>query len=635
MCGIAGIVGSRVPEDRLWAVAGTMHHRGPDQSGIFLNDRIGFSHCRLSIIDLSQMGQQPMSGSDGKTVIVFNGEIYNFQALRKELITDVPFRSNSDTEVLLRGYEVWGISKLLEKINGMFAFAIWDDANQVLHVARDRCGKKPLFYHYRNGTFCFASTLQALLMLMGTTPSVSWEAVAHYLNYLSVPSPMSIFEGICKLPPACRLEFRLGKDPEIERYWQLSFVQKENLSEIEWVERIDATLRAAVAERLIADVPIGTFLSGGVDSSIVTSMMADISGKQITTISIGFQEEDYNELKYARQVARKWNTDHHEYVVEPASVIRLPHIIHQFGEPFADHSALPCYILSKIARQHATVVLTGDGGDEGFGGYESARVFSLYPYLKYLAGRPMLSIARRLRNAKTDSNTIKRKLHWLTEIYSSKNGNYPFDPVGTRNFRFLRDQLFASNLREVASQEKLDELYTAVWNSRNTIDWADRSFLLDFERKLPDVFLTKVDVTTMAHSLEARSPFLDYRLLELAARIPSSIKINARQAKWLLKKVAEKYVPKEVIYRRKQGFAVPLDAWFRNELYDLAETLLLSKNALQRGCFQPEGVRKMLSDHRHAKCAHGQRIWSMLILELWFRIFVDRDMSPEDELIHH
>ena len=635
MCGIAGVLryDSKEFEDDLSLAVRAMHHRGPDQSGVYQNGRVGLAHCRLSIIDLSERGRQPMHSADGKISIVFNGEIYNFLELRKSLAERYDFLSECDTEVLIAGYQEWGIDKLLEKIDGMYTFAIWDGRSGKLYIVRDRCGKKPLFYTRHNGRFFFASTLVALLAMTQHQPEVSLKAVSHYLNTLSVPSPYSIYEGVQKLPAACRMEVDGEGKSSIERYWRLSFDEKEERSDRDWIDAIESELQSAVKSRLISDVPIVAFLSGGVDSSLVAAMMAKHSDSKITTVSIGFPEEKYNELRFAKMVAQKWGTDHHEHMVDPNSIEFLPHIIHQFGEPFGDHSAVPSFLLSEVARKHGTVVLTGDGGDEGFGGYETARMFALHRWLWPISGFPMDVLASRFRSGWTKSNTWQRKAFWLAEVYSKRSGNYVFDPIGARNFRFQRESIFSANLINAASQVELDANYTECWNHSRRNDWADRSFRSDFEFKLPNTFLPKVDVATMAHSLEARSPFLDYKLLELAAKIPSSVKVKSKQSKWLLKKVAERYVDKEVIYRRKQGFTVPLDEWFRGRLKNFAKDVLLSESASSRGLFNRQGVERMLHDHASRRIDHGQRIWSLVILELWFRIFMDRSLSKEERLI--
>ena len=633
MCGICGRFGSVHAAPAMAAALESMTHRGPDQAGQWSGSELSLGHRRLSIVDLSDNGRQPMRSEDGRIQLVFNGEVYNFGELRKQLEHRHTFRSRTDTEVLIHGYEEWGIEGLLTRIRGMFAFALWDERGRVLHLVRDHMGKKPLFYRRTPEGIAFASTLPALVELLGETPEVSRRALIDYLTYMCVPAPHTVFEGVMKLMPAHRLEFRPGSELEVFRYWQPEFGTKETRSEGEWVERIEAALRGAVQERLVADVPLGAFLSGGIDSSLVVAFMAQAAGSKVTTISMGFEEQAFNELPFARLVADAYATNHHEHVLQPNAAATLPALVYHYGEPFADYSALPTFYVAQVAKQHVTVVLTGDGGDECFGGYHTATATALASYARFLpgvGGGLAASLLRRVRGSAEASGL--RKVRWVAELASRRGGNYVFDPVGRKAFRFYRDGLLGQELADFAGGYDSDERYRELWEEAGVADWVDRALYVDLKALLPDDMLVKVDVATMAHSLEARSPFLDKRIVELAATIPSNLKIRGLNPKHLLKKLAEKHLPREVFDRRKQGFAVPVSDWFRGDLRGILEEVLLADVASKRGYLNPVRVRRLIDEHTRGTADHGQRLWMLLILELWFRMFIDGELRPSDDL---
>ncbi len=608
-----------------------MAHRGPDQQGQIVQNQVILGHRRLAILDLSDQGRQPMTNEDGTLWLVFNGEIYNFADLRTRLEPYHQFHSHTDSEVLIHGYEQWGIDGLLQRVRGMFAFALWDEAQGTLHIGRDHVGKKPLYYSGLGGGLTFASTLPALVDLLGTTPEVSAPAVLDYLTYLCVPAPQAIFAGVAKLPPAHRLEYRLGQPVKLVRYWQPDYGHPEQRTEAEWLDHIETTLKQAVGDRMVADVPVGAFLSGGVDSSLIVALMASQSSRPIKTISVGFSQASFNELPYARLVAERYGCDHSEHIVQPQAAAVLPALVAHFGEPFADHSALPMYYLAQAARTQVTVVLTGDGGDETFAGYKHLPAVRLAQGLYRLPHALKVALAARLRELDDRGVRGVRKFRWIAEIAQGAGGTYVFDVVSGRTCRDYRAQMLGPRLQPWTDHSS-DALYTDLWQSSDLTNWVDRALCIDLLTLLPDDLLTKVDITTMAHGLEARSPFLDLRLVELSAKIPARLKLKRLQTKRLLKQLAIKYLPKEVLYRPKQGFSPPTSHWLRDDLGPEVKTVLLSKAARQRGYIAPEVTTLLLDEHQRGKADHGQRLWSLLMLELWFQRFVDKSLSASDGL---
>lgn len=633
MCGICGTIDNSAASDRLAPALERLAHRGPDQSGQWLAPGMALGHRRLAIIDLSEQGRQPLTNEDQSIWLVFNGEIYNFSQLRTQLAPYHQFASQTDSEVLIHGYEQWGIAGLMQRIRGMFAFALWDETTATLHLVRDHLGKKPLYYSTLGGGLSFASTLPALLALLNTTPPVSRTAVLDYLTYLCVPAPQSIFSGIHKLPPAHRLEFRSGQTPRLYRYWHADLTQPAHRSAQDWVDRTEATLTEAIRDRLVADVPVGAFLSGGIDSSLIVAIAASLSDQPLRTLSIGFTEQAFNELPYARQIAERYGTDHREYVLTPDAAAILPHLVFQYGEPFADHSALPTYYAAQAAREQVTVVLTGDGGDELFAGYRHIPAVKLAQWLHRLPDGVKETVATRLVQLEQQGVAGVRKGRWLMEFTRGPQGNYRFDPVGSRTWRPYRQALLGPALNEQYPVDPGDERYQSLWQESGLADWGDRALWIDLTTLLPDLLLTKLDVATMAHGLEARSPLLDLRLVELSSQIPVGRKIQYGQSKYLLKRLAHKYLPREMINRGKQGFSLPTSDWLRGDLGTLLAPLLLSPQAKARQYFEPEIVAHFINEHRLGRADHGQRLWSLLLLELWFQIFVDKTLSPTDGLM--
>lgn len=635
MCGICGIYNKQnhSPEEkRLVDMRDVMMNRGPDDAGLFIEPGIGLGHRRLSIVDLTETGHQPMHTPDGRYTIVYNGEIYNFPELKKELEQrGILFHSTSDTEVILQGYAVWG-TEVFQKMNGMFALALWDTREKVLILARDRLGKKPLYYLETPEEILFASDLKAILQVCGFQPEIDRVALDAFLYHTCVPQNLCIFKGVKKLPPAHFMMIRNGES-RMERFWQLRFDEKDTLSESAWLDKIEEELTAAVRRRLISDVPLGAFLSGGIDSSLIVALMKKIGTREVKTFSIGFAEQAYNELPYARKVAEKYSDDHQELIVEPDALDILTDLVWEYGEPFADSSALPSYYVAKMARQHVTVVLTGDGGDEAFAGYTHAPLIALTEqYRKYcpaLMRKFLIPWMARQTEKLSLGNGVFSKFRTLASA-----GDLPAEIAyrETKGWNRHRQLIYRNNIRGALVGVSPSRHYAEFFKNAPALSDLDRMLYTDYQALLADDFLPKIDVACMRHSLEARSPFLDYQLIETAARIPASLKLKGYRQKYLLKKLAERYLPREIIYRKKSGFVLPVAQWFRQEFGEVLKTLLFSPRALAREYFYPDYIRHVIEEHQSGRADHVHRLWSLLWLELWHLIFIDKVLSPTDSL---
>lgn len=631
MCGIAGIVnlnGRPLDQPALETMAERMAHRGPDDGGIwsFADQRlaVGLAHRRLSIIDLSPLGHQPMASSDGSLHVVFNGEIYNFVELRQELAKlGHHFVSGTDTEVLLHGYESWGLG-LMERLRGMFALALWDSRRRRLVLARDRMGQKPLFYHQGPGGIAFASTLWSLLAAPGVRPEIDPKAIDLYLTYQYVPTPRSAFAGVRKLPPAHFMVWENGQS-RMEPYWRLDFSQKRGPVSIEQArEELAEIMTEATGLRMISDVPLGAFLSGGVDSSVVVALMSQISPTPVKTFSIGFAEQSFNELSYARMQAQRWSCDHHEFTVEARALDILPTLARHFGEPFADSSAVPTYYVSQMTREQVTVALNGDAGDENFAGYDRYLAFKLIsqfrPLLR-LGAKPLLALLSPFGESTARVSKLKR-LKRAAQAMTL--------PPGLEYLQFMlhfdeqrKQRMLSSGFREAAAGSDPYGLFARLYDSTSGTDPVDRILETDMRSYLLDDLLVKVDVCSMAHALEARSPMLDHKVVEYVASLPANFKLRGRTGKFLLKEMARPLVPAEIINRPKMGFGAPIGAWFRGELKDYVRDMLLSRAALERGVTTRAGVTQLIEEHQSGRVDHAYRLWSLLMLELWFRQVVE------------
>jgi asparagine synthase (glutamine-hydrolysing) len=633
MCGIIGMVGefSGSEQARLEQARDLMYLRGPDDAGSFTIGVANFGFRRLAILDLTTAGHQPMVSLDGQVALVFNGEIYNYQSLRTELQKTHEFRSDTDTEVILNGYLAWGWSEMLQRIDGMFAIAVWDNRKRSLYAARDRVGKKPFFYQNTAKGLYFASTLNALRALMPTTPEVDPIALDAYLTYQAIPAPFTAYKDVYQLPPAHQLIYQEdNKRLEVSRYWDVRYDQKTQQSEAEILDELDTLVRQAVRRRLISDVPLGAFLSGGVDSSLVVAMMAQEKSEPVDAIVMGFDDPVYDERPYARQVAQHLGADKvnlHEHLLTPNAVVDLPEIIWQYGQPLADVSIVPTYYVAKAAREHVTVVLNGDGGDELFAGYARPIIAgATAPYRQILPAPLRLVLGQWLSGI--NNGPLKR----LSMLATAGQGTAAEAFVYNRSFRLHRNEAYTETLLQALTGYHPDALYRDVWQRAKATDDVDRALYGDFTTYLPDQLLSKMDVSTMACSLEARSPLLDVSLIEYAARIPTKHRIKGYTTKYLLKRLAERYVPREVLYRRKRGFVMPAADWLKGELAPYLGAALQSSQFKERGWLKTEFVGRMLQEHTTGQRNWGEQLWTLFVLEIWARMMLDNSLSRHDSL---
>lgn len=625
MCGIAGRANlrSRAPADArvLRAMCDLIAHRGPDDQGVLVDGPVGFGHRRDAIIDLSEGGHQPMSGDGGRVWLTLNGEIYNFQQLRGVLQQrGHRFRSDSDTEVLLAAYLEYGVG-CLAHLRGMFAFAIWDARDDSLFVARDRAGKKPLFYRMDADGLAFASEPKAFLAEPGFVPQPDYAAISHYLSYQYVPGPFSAFAGVSRLPPGHYMIYR-GAEPEVHRYWRLSFAKKQDLTESEAAEELVRLLREATRLRMHSDVPLGAFLSGGIDSGVIVAMMAEQSTAPVKAFSIGYDEQDFDELRYARVVADRYGTEHHEFVVRPEATEILPDVVWHYNEPFADPSALPTFHLSRLTRRHVKVALNGDGGDENFAGYRR-----YLPRPRDAAWRRLPEPVRRFAAGVAalvpdgpGHSAAARSREWLRQRAGSPEAHHIERMMQIRPP--LKRRLCTPEFLRLAGADSRELLARAFRDSDGS-SFLERALDVDVRTYLPDALLVKVDVASMSVALECRSPFLDHLVMEFAASLPVDFKLKAGASKYLLKQAARRLLPPEIVDRPKRGFGVPLVHWFRHELAGMAREVLLSSRARARGLFRMDVVAGMIEEHVQRRCHWHDQLWNLLMLELWFERFID------------
>jgi asparagine synthase (glutamine-hydrolysing) len=618
MCGICGIFEfyrrDPIPEAVVRRMNDTIVHRGPDDEGIYVWEGIGFGFRRLSIIDLSG-GHQPISNEDGRIWVMLNGEIYNYPELRQDLVSrGHQFRTRSDTESIVHLYEEYG-EDCFRRLRGMFAIALWDSRERKLLLARDRVGKKPLFYARDDKRILFGSELKALLAANGMPRAIDKEALADYFAFGYVPAPKTIYKAVRKVLPGHYLVVS-EKEFRETSYWDLSFADVEDRSEEEWAEILRHQICEATRVRLMSDVPLGAFLSGGVDSSSVVAMMTHLMKRPVTTCSIGFEDKEYDEAGFARQIAQQFKSEHHEETVRPSAVEILDKLVWHYDEPFADSSAIPTYYVSKVARNHVTVALGGDGGDESFAGY---RRYMLDHYENRLRQRvpasvrshvfgplgklyPALAWAPRIFRGKATFQSLAR-----TPLEGYFNSISYFRPGEKQNL-FTRD--FSKNLGGYDSLEVLRYYYDRA----GTDDLLSRIQYVDIKTYLPDDILAKVDRASMAVSLEVRAPLLDHRLLELAARMPSSLKLRGRTGKYIFKKAMSSALPDGILNRKKMGFAIPLGRWFRNELQDVAYSTLFDS---ADGILDPGFLKKIWNQHQRGHYDRSQHLWAVLMFRKW------------------
>ena len=622
MCGIAGVLHhdpSDVPSrEGLERMAGSIRHRGPDSDGFLVSGPAGLAHRRLSIIDLVA-GGQPMSSADGAVWVIFNGEIYNYPELRAEMESaGHAFRTRSDTEVLVELFRMEGAASF-RKLNGMFACAFWNVATRELTLVRDRWGKKPLYYASGARELRFGSEIKAILAYGDLERRVHPGALHEYLSQGYVSGPQTIFEGVERLLPGHYLRAKDGRF-STHRYYQLAFGPTPTpLAEEPFLERLGVALRGAVKRRLMSDVPLGAFLSGGLDSSVVVALMASLSDRPVRTFSVGFEEQGYSELEDARAVAKHVGTDHAETMVRPSAFEILPDLVWHCDEPFGDSSAVPTYYVSRAAREHVTVALSGDGGDEVFAGYTRYRLAQEQEAWRRVPRWIGEGIAGRLTRMMPFTAPGWNSL--ATLAYLSGQGRI----AGMGIYPYIRDVLYSRDWgRRAAAQDPLARLETILEPVRG-LDVVSRLQYLDMHHYLPGDILTKVDRMSMAVSLEVRAPLLDYEVVELMASAPLSYKLRGDVSKVALRRLAERLVPPSTLAKRKQGFALPQGRWFQGQLYTRAEEILLDPRAMGRGYFDPRAIRTVLSEHRAGRRDYGTWLWCLIVLEIWHRHFVDTD----------
>lgn len=604
MCGIGGIAyfnkNRQVKHTQLHSMSEKIAHRGPDDDGIYISEdkSTGLIHKRLAVVDLSAKGHQPMFFGN-RYVITFNGEIYNYKELRLKLEKEgLKFKSNSDTEVILALYAKYKI-KCLKYLRGMFAFAIYDQKDKTLFIARDRLGKKPVKYHLTEDVFIFASELKAILPLLSKSPGIDYLAIQKYFLYGYVPSPMTGFEGIKKLEPGNYIYIDVRRKKFIKRsYWKPIYKNKLRLTEKQWIQKILDTLDKATRIRMISDVPVGAFLSGGVDSSAVVAAMALNSQKPIKTFSILFEDPKYSEKRYADLIVRRYKTDHTEIMARPTSISVLPDLAYQYEEPFSDNSAVVTAMVSKEARKHVTVVLNGDGGDENFAGYPNRylRLKRDVDYAKWIAMvRPISALK------------IKRISRFL-----DKSKLPIYERFASYNQIFSINEILSLSKGELSETMTYKHLYQRVRNCFEKFkgkDLKDAGLKFDLQNFLPDQLLTKMDIASMKYSLETRSPLLDHKFVELACQIPFNLKVKNGETKYIFKKALEQIVPKQCLYRPKKGFTIPLNEWFKGRLDDYCKKVIFYKKSKLSEFVNLEAINL---DTENKK-------WSLLMLELWLQ----------------
>lgn len=626
MCGIVGRVnfrsGAPVDPAVIEKMCALVQHRGPDGSGVFVNGSAGLGNRRLAIVDLSDAGRQPMPNSSRQLWITYNGEVYNFRELKKTLEGfGYRFRSATDTEVILAAYEHWGLD-CLQQFRGMFAFAIWNDAERTLLLARDRLGEKPLYYRLDDEGIAFASEPKAFLAEPTFAARPNLRALSHYLSFQYVPSPLSAFQGVSRLAPA---HYALIKDGRVEvrRYWRLQYRVKRRLSEDEAAAELVERLREAVRMRLVSDVPLGAFLSGGIDSSAIVALMAE-QQSLVKTFSIGFTERSYDEVAYARLVAKRYGTEHHEFLVQRPAVEILPRLVWHYNEPYADSSAIPTYCLAELARSQVTVALNGDAGDENFAGYDRYRAAvlgSYYDRAPSLIRAVIRTVGHSLPSPSASRTLLSRSKRFIEGLGETADERYArwlmhFHPA-------LKAEVCTPEFLTGASDVDSRDIIRDVAAQSDAPDLVDRMLDVDVNTYLPDDLLVKVDIATMAHGLEGRSPLLDHPFMEFAASLPSRLKLRGSTGKYIFKKAMSSRLPAAILKRPKMGFGVPLDAWFRGELKEMAYDVLLSRSMASRGYFRRGSVARLLDEHVTNKGHWHYQLWNLLMLELWHRTFID------------
>jgi len=628
MCGIAGFTQFNQAMgdiETLKKMGNALLHRGPDASGEYLDDYVGLAHRRLSIIDLSAAGNQPMHSADEQQIIAFNGEIYNFLELRQELKKQgYPFKTHTDTEVILALYQQEG-EACLEKLNGMFAFALWDKQQQKLFLARDRIGKKPLYYFRQGDRFAFASEIKSLLTLSDIPREIRLDAVYDFFAYQYIPDPKSIFKHIHKLPPGHTMTVS-SQGIDIQQYWDISFANVSSDSEAQLTEQLLNITTRCTKRRMVSDVPLGAFLSGGIDSSGVVAMMAKNSDTPVKTCSIGFDEEKFNETEFAQAVADQYKTEHHEFTVHQNVKENLEKIVRYFDEPFADPSLVPTYFVSELARQQVTVAIAGDGGDEVFAGYQKYSIDAIENRLRntfprWLRKKIFPQLATLL--AKNNATVCRKGKTLLTSLSLEPAMGFYLSNSMIEDRQW--NALIKPEIKEQLRNYHPSRLTTDAYEKSDGPDHLSKILYVDMKTYLPGDILVKVDRMSMANSLEVRAPILDREVMEFAATIPSYMKFHKGEKKHILKEAFKPLLPDDILYRKKMGFSVPLANWLRNELKELAEDYLFSRSDGIQNFFDMHVVQTLWQQHQNTKADHSTLLWSMLMFQMWWYNYMQAD----------
>lgn len=636
MCGICGEVGNRygyrVDSRLIQRMMNALVHRGPDEEGSYVHEMVGLGHRRLSIIDI-KTGRQPIGNEDGSVVVILNGEIYNFQSLREDLIQKGhSFQTNTDTEVIVHLYEEEGVD-CIKKFRGMFAFALWDTKTRTLMLGRDRLGKKPLYYARLDKSLIFSSEIKALFQDNRLERTLNARAVHDFLSFKFIPGREDLMAGVFELPPAT---FLLCKEGEIviNRYWNLEYNPDPRMTVEDAVAKSEELLRESVQMRMISDVPLGAFLSSGLDSGMVVALMSMASSAPVNTFSLGDTRKEFNELPQARQIAEKYHTNHKEMVSHPDAVKILPDLIWHLDGPYADVPALPMYYVAQMASQDVKVVLTGDGGDESFAGYDryiANRILTQYRKIPGFIRQYFVSAFINMFQEKTARKSWRQSLRWFNEL-----SLMPEEESYARGISFFsfeneqKDQLYTPEFKEgVKGINSLDSIMS-VFAESGIQDPLNKMTFSDLMIRIPEYSSIKIDRISMMHGLEARCPFLDHKLVEFAATIPPRFKLKKGQRKYLLKKLALDYLPKKIVNLPKQGFASPVNSWLRGELKGLTHDLLNNSRLVQDNLFQAAYMKRLLQEHASRKKNNGNKIWSLVNLEIWYRINFGNE-QPEKE----
>lgn len=625
MCGITGIISPKRRESII-PMTEILSHRGPDEDGYYHDDVISIGQRRLSIIDL-ESGTQPISNEDETLQLVCNGEIYNSPKLRIQLIkAGHRFKTATDVEVILHLYEDHG-KDCVKHIRGMFAFAIWDEEKKTLFLARDHMGQKPLFFYHHNGAFAFASEVKAILASGLIQPEIDLDGLWHYVSLRFIPDRYSLFKGIQKLPAASSLIYKNG-EIGIERYWNLNFKNKLPSNEDEIVDGLNALLLETVKGHLLSDVRVGAFLSGGIDSSTIAAMMSTINGERIPTFSIGVKEQGFNELPYAKMVVNKYNLEAHERIVEANLINLIPSMIYHLDEP-SDPFGVGVYLVAQVASEKVKVVLGGDGGDENFAGYDRFAGNRLVDYYCLLPEWFRKTVMKKIIDRIPESfayKSLAQKAGWVNEMSLFSGGlRYAQSMSFLRFTQQNKQKLFTESAKnQIEDYDSLAKILR-YFDSENVDHLVDRMLYTDLMTRMPDHLLTIVDRMSMAHSLESRSPLIDYKVVEYAASIPGDLKLKGRNLKYILKKVAARYLPRELIYREKQGFGFPLGIWMRSDLKNFINRLFNESRFVELGIFDRTYIMSLFEEHMSGTTDHNFRLWILMNLEIWYRLYFENE----------